>query len=202
MGAAGKVLDIAADEVPESTVTTRIHVIAGGPCSGKTTLLEALADAGYDTERETAEELLKAGLAAGRSSEQLRADRIGWQERLFGADFALFSRLARGGPVFTDTSFIETLVFTQRAGITVGPNTERWIGRMRYAAVFFLEPLRTYQRTAVRREDAQTAAAIGDEVHASYRRFGYQPVAVAAGPVADWVAFIRDSLSATDRQTP
>lgn len=202
MSSGGEVLDIAADEVPESTIPTRIHVIAGGPCSGKTTLLDALSAAGYQAERETAEELLKAGVAAGQTPEQLRADLVAWQGHLFRADFALFNQLSRGGLVFTDTSFVETLVFTQRAGITVGPNIERWMERLRYAAVFFLDPLDDYERTAVRREDAATAVAISEQVRACYQRFDYAPVTVPAGRVEDRVAFIVDALAATDRTAP
>ena len=190
MSGADEVLDISPEQVPDAVTTTSIHVIAGGPCSGKTTLLKALAAAGYRTERETAEELLKAGVAAGETPEQMRADMVAWQSNLFMADFALFSRLAAGGVVFTDTSFLETLVFTERAGITVGPNIERWASRLRYATVFFLDPLEQYQQTAVRREDAATAAAISREARACYSRFGYQPVTVPAGDVDERVAFI------------
>ena len=190
----GKLLDIPPEEVPAAVTPTSIHVIAGGPCSGKTTLLEALAALGYRTERETAEELLKAGVAAGRTPEEMREDPVAWQEHLFQQDFSLFSRLARAGLVFTDTSFLETLVFTERAGITVGPHIERWAERLRYARVFFLEPLQDYRRTPVRREDQATAAAISREARACYQRFGYRPLTVPPGTVAERVAFVLETI--------
>ena len=39
---------------------TDIYVIAGGPCSGKTSILKALNEKGYETVPETAEEMIKA----------------------------------------------------------------------------------------------------------------------------------------------
>ena len=40
--------------------TTDIYVIAGGPCSGKTSILKALNEKGYETVPETAEQMIKA----------------------------------------------------------------------------------------------------------------------------------------------
>ena len=40
--------------------TTDIYVIAGGPCSGKTSILKALNEKGYETIPETAEQMIKA----------------------------------------------------------------------------------------------------------------------------------------------
>ena len=39
--------------------TTDIYVIAGGPCSGKTSILKALNEKGYETIPETAEQMIK-----------------------------------------------------------------------------------------------------------------------------------------------
>ena len=39
---------------------TDIYVIAGGPCSGKTSILKALNEKGYETVPETAEQMIKA----------------------------------------------------------------------------------------------------------------------------------------------
>ena len=44
-------------------------------------------------------------------------------------DFALFDGLLSGGggAVVADTSFIETMVFSARAGIEMSPGVEDWI---------------------------------------------------------------------------
>ena len=175
-------------------VQTRIHVIAGGPCSGKTTLLRALREAGRRVEPETAERALEEGIAAGSSARQLRADPVKWQQKILRLDYDLFDGLPVDELVFTDTSFLETLVFAARAGLQVGPNLEGWLRNKRYEAVFFLDPLEDYEQTDVRMESADSALQISSEVRAAYEAYGYRLVAVPSGTVAERVAFITRSL--------
>jgi len=171
-------------------VQTRIHVIAGGPCSGKTTLLRALQQAGYRVEAETAERALEEGIAEGHSARQLRADPVKWQQQILARDYALFDGLPEGDLLFTDTSFLETLVFGARAGLEPGPNLDTWLRNKRYRAVFFLDPLEDYEQSAVRMESAGLATQISGQVRAAYERYGYQPIAVPSGSVAERVAFV------------
>jgi len=175
---------------PAGPVRTRIHVLAGGPCSGKSTLLEALRQAGHRVVRETSQRLLEAGIAEGRTAEELRADPLEWQQRVLLHDHALFEGLPVEEPVFTDTSVIEDIVYATRAGLEVGPNLESWLRSTRYAKVFFLEPLDHFERTEVRLESAQLARQLSDEVRACYRGYGYELISVPATPLAQRLRFI------------
>jgi predicted ATPase len=194
---AGKSAQLVFDipEAPEAELETLIHVIAGGPCSGKTTLLRALEQAGHHVEVETAERMIAAAVAMGGTAKEIRSDPVLWQHRILRADHALFDGLPTDSLVFTDTSFIETLVFGARAGIAVGPNTEKWLRRKRYKRVFFLEPLAGYQNTAVRMESQQTAMQISERVRESYSHFGYEPILVPSASVEERLAFIQSFLS-------
>ena len=61
---------------------TQVSVIAGGPCSGKTALVRALAERGHRTVPETAEETIRAAVEAGVPVEQQRlTDPVGFQGR-------------------------------------------------------------------------------------------------------------------------
>ena len=188
--------DIPNDAPPTETVQTQIHVIAGGPCSGKTTLLEALAQTGFRVEVETAERVLEAGIAAGDTAADLRANPLQWQQDLLAQDYDLFENLPVDEPVFTDTSFLETVVFGARAGIEVGPNITAWLQRKRYKTVFFLEPLDGYEQSVVRMESRDMAQQIGHAVRAIYEHHGYELVRVPASPVAERIAFILSFLEA------
>ena len=172
------------------TENTRIQVVAGGPCSGKTTLLRALEREGYRVERETAEEQLEAALARGLTAEEARADPIAWQREMLDRDYARFASLPTDEVVFTDTSFIEDLVFSERAGLQIGPNTEAWIRAKRYERVFFLEPLVEYESTKVRMESAEVAAELSRQVRDRYNAYGYELTAVPAVSVEERLALI------------
>ena len=97
-------------------------------------------------------------------------------------------------PVFTDTSFIETLVFSNRAGLEAGPNLRSWLSRKRYQTVFFLEALGDYEQSAVRMESDRVARHIGVQVEACYRDYSYEPVLVPTASVAERVAFVGSVL--------
>ncbi len=183
------------------TVQTRIHVIAGGPCSGKTTVLNALKEAGYPVVPETARGLLEAGIAKGQTAEELRADPVQWQREIFAQDHALFESLPVDTTVFTDTSFIENLVFGARAGLFVGPNTTSWLHHKRYKTVFFLAPLDVYEESAVRLESQQLAGQISDQVWAQYIDHGYEPIIIPPAPVADRVALIQSIIEDAQHKT-
>jgi predicted ATPase len=182
--------DIAGSMDEGTCMQTEIHVIAGGPCSGKTTILQALQRSGYRTEVETSERLLQEGIAAGQTSGTMRADPVQWQLEVLRQDHQLFDSLPADGLVFTDTSFIEDLVFSARAGIGMGPGVESWLRHRRYRKVFFLDPLEAYERTRVRMESHELSMQISAQVLERYRDYGYEPVLVPSAPVAERVAFI------------
>jgi predicted ATPase len=186
--------DIATRDAPACDIQTRINVLAGGPCSGKTTLLRALEQAGHQVVVETAESLLNAGIDAGGTAGDLRVDPLRWQQELNRRDYELFDGLAVDAPVFTDTSFLETLVFSARAGIAMGPNIESWLRRKRYERVFFLSPLDGFTQSAVRKESKSLALQISEEVRSAYQRYGSELTYVPAVSVSERVDFIQSFL--------
>ena len=169
----------------------QVYVIAGAPCSGKSTLVKALAEMGFKMVPETAEEVIRAAVESGVSVEEQRLmDPVGFQMDLLRKDFHLFDKilsdegegLASGGDgiVIADTSFIETLVFSARAGIEISPRVQDWLMKKRYTNVFFLASSTSYENTAVRMESQQVALEISREVEEAYKRFGYQLLVIPA----------------------
>jgi len=169
---------------------THICVIAGGPCSGKTTLSQALRERGYHVEPETAERLLQAGIADGLTAAELRADPIQWQRKVLSEDHQLFASLADAALAFTDSSFIENVVFARRAGMELGPNLNAWLHGLRYKKVFYLERLEGYEQSAVRMESRAVAEQISDQVQRCYQTYGYDLIRVPAVSVQERVALI------------
>merc|ERR1712037_811632 len=169
----------------------KVFVIAGAPCSGKSTLVKALAERGFKIVPETAEEVIRAAVESGVSVEEQRLmDPVGFQMDLLSKDFHLFDKilsdegegLASGGDgiVIADTSFIETLVFSARAGIEISPRVQDWLMKKRYTNVFFLASSTSYENTAVRMESQQVALEISREVEEAYKHFGYQLLVIPA----------------------
>ncbi len=190
-------LEFDIDPSDEEPVQSQIHVIAGGPCSGKTTLLKALKQLGHSAEDETSEVLLREGVSQGVSTDTMRADPVQWQQGILQKDHELFDNLPTDRLIFTDTSFIEDVVFSRRAGIHLGPNIEQWLQTKRYKKVFFLEPLALHEVTDVRIESQVVARQISREVQAEYERYGYELVRVPARSVSERVSYVLSHLAET-----
>ena len=188
----GLAYDLPEELADGGVIETQVHVLAGGPCSGKTTLLRALAQAGYSIRHETANTMLEQASPEERGS--LRIDPVVWQRQVLEADLDLFKDLPTEELIFCDTSFVETVVFGARAGLIFGPNTQAWLRRYRYRQVFFLEPLVDYESTAIRIESQDVALALSKDIYRFYQNLGYDLVRVPALPVAQRLAFIEGCL--------
>ena len=177
-------------ESKQGNTLNKIIVIAGAPCSGKSTLIARLRELGYTCYGETAETLIKEGLANGQTVEDIRIDKVAWQTSLLEKDLSLFRDLLekdveevdsqQRGVVFTDTSFIETVVFSRMTGIQIGPNISKWLREVwtKRVIVFFLSPLpkSVYETTQVRMESNSVADMISEAVRSAYREFGLRMV--------------------------
>jgi len=180
---------------PLPSFETELIVIAGGPCSGKTTLMEALASAGYSVQPETARTMIEQGAANSQTAADLRIDPVAWQMKVLQEDYRIFEALEPDAITITDTSFIEDLVFADRAGIEVGPNAQEWLRRKRYRLVFFLEPLERYEQSESRMESRSLAEVIGRAVYERYIEYGYAPVRIPAASVSERVDLITAAMS-------
>ena len=159
--------------------------VLGGPCSGKTSIIQYLKNKGYQTIPETAEVLINEGIKAGIKVEDQRKDPLAWQMNLLKKDFELFDKLSKSTEVvFTDTSFIETVVFGARAGIEPGPSVESWMKSMRYGQVFFLQPIEDYKSSQVRMESQKLALELSQEIQKAYKDYGYELIAIPAMEVS------------------
>ena len=140
--------------------------------------------------------MLDEAVERGKTAEEARIDPAAWQRRVLAEDFRVFDALPNDEVVVTDTSFVEDLVFSERAGLVFDPNTHAWLRRKPFRRVFLLEPLEAYEQTATRMESQDVALQISAQVRARYEALGYALVSVPAGSVASRVAVIRKWLEA------
>lgn len=186
--------DVPPSSIPDTVVHTQVVALAGGPCSGKSTLLRALEASGRPVQYETAELLLRQGIEDGATAWELRADAGTWQLGVLQRDFELFDGHDPDVRLFTDTSFVEDLVFARRAGVQLGSGVQEWLERRRLHRVYLLDAPPDYEQTSVRMETAEDAAAIADGVAEAYRMLGYEPRRVPWGPVEARLAFVLKDL--------
>ncbi|MFA5831185.1 MAG: ATP-binding protein [Candidatus Paceibacterota bacterium] len=154
----------------------RRYVLTGGPCCGKTTVLNILAERGYPVLTESAREIIEKeiGKESGvvpwknlKKFNELVARKQLWKE--------FFS--IRRGVIFLDRGIIDGAGYSVLGGIET-PKTIKWFGRGRYDKIFLLDPLPFYETDTSRIEDESFARRVREEIRKAYLGFGYEVISV------------------------
>lgn len=173
-------------------------VLTGAPGAGKSTLLDAAAAAGLMTSPEFARELLQApGGMAIRAS-----DPLGFAEAMLEAHRREFElHLGHQDPVLFDRGFPDVVGFLDVSGLRVPKAVDDACRRMRYAGPILRAPAwrDIYRQDSERIQTWEEAVASDQAVTAAWRRYGYEPIDLPLGNVADRLALMRNLLD--DRVT-
>jgi predicted ATPase len=158
------------------------YVITGGPSSGKTTLLEGLAELGYQTYPEAARLFIDDSLAKGISVEELRSDEKLFQEKIARMKQGLENSLSPNETVFFDRGMQDTLAYLQYYNFEIEPWVANLMTNARYQQVFLLDQLPTFKEDYARTEDQDFAETLHQLLFDAYNGYGMTPIRV---PVMD-----------------
>ena len=174
-------------------IQTKWHVITGTISSGKSTLIEQLANQGYQTVPEAARGYIDQELAKGRTIDEICGDPTALQRGINDLWLSYEQGFRAAEVLFLDCAFPDALAFSRVNGLD--PN-EYLAGcfTYRYASVFILEALPLHQ-DGVRYHDVATADLIEAWLLRDYTALAYQLVRVPVMPVEERAAFILDRLS-------
>ncbi|WP_332683807.1 AAA family ATPase [Bosea sp. (in: a-proteobacteria)] len=173
-------------------------VITGGPGAGKTSLLAALAEAGYATAPE-------GGRAIIRDQVAIDGPGLPWRERglfaelMLGWDMRSHAQAqVQGGPVFFDRGVPDVAGYLALSGLAIPAHIERAARQVRYRRLVFAAPpwRENFAQDAERKQDFAEAERTFAAVTGSYRDFGYEPVELPRASVAERLAFIRERIGA------
>lgn len=173
-------------------------VITGGPGSGKTTLIAALAEEGFSVMPEAGRALIRAGQA-------IDGPGLPWRDPVLFAEAMLASEIrshgeAAGlsGPVIFDRGVPDVAGYLHVTGLPVPPHIWRAVELYRYDDPVFLAPYwpEIFGPDSERRQDAAEARATAEAMARTYAEAGYRVVTLPRAPVAARAAFIRAALAA------
>lgn len=180
------------------------YILTGGPGSGKTTLIEALAQSSYSCIPEVAREII---------SEQIRdnGSALPWQDYVLYTEIMLersvlsYTETAKkhitNQPVFFDRGIPDTLCYAE---LTKQPITEKmtaYAREYRYNRnVFILPPWEAiYHTDAERKQSWEEAVATYEQMVQTYRQHGYTIIEVPQDTVENRLAFILQHTKATSK---
>jgi predicted ATPase len=175
---------------------SQLHVVTGGPGSGKSTLVDALAAAGVATSAEVGRRIIRAQLAIG-------GDALPWGNEQGFADLMLAGELAAhaaavaaGTPVVLDRGVPDVIGFLRVSGLPVPPAFDRAARATRYNRRVFLAPFwaAIYTHDPERKQSPANAARTEAIMRETYAEYGYALVDLPRAPVAARVAFVKERL--------
>ncbi|MFP3189771.1 MAG: ATP-binding protein [Thermoproteota archaeon] len=151
-----------------------LYVISGGPCSGKTTLVNYLKNKGFYVVDEAARLVVERGLF--RKEDFINIEkRFELQKVISNIQIELENKVPDNTVAFLDRSLIDGVAYLWIVNLEPDVNFIEECKKRNYKAVFILEQLENYTVDDVRYESYDMAKEIHKLIIKAYEFFGYQP---------------------------
>jgi len=173
-----------------------LHVITGGPGSGKTSLIEALAGEGIRHMPEAGRSIIQDQVDIGGTAlpwcdrEAFAALMLAWEMRSYR------EALNTSGPVIFDRGIPDVVGYLRLCGLPVPPPALRAAERRRYARRVFIAPPwpAIFGQDAERKQTLAEAEATYHAMVDAYSGLGYELVSLPLASVNDRVMFVRETI--------
>jgi predicted ATPase len=174
-------------------VQTNWHVITGGACCGKTTLIDLLADKGFQTVPETARQLMEKEKAKGRTIEEIFENGAAFERVLMDVQQGIEHGLCATDAVFLDRALPDCLTFYRIFGMDPNEILAECLHH-RYSSVFVLDLL-PFQLDGARIEDDTFTVVLDEWLARDYGSLGYHIVRVPVLSPQERLEFVLERLS-------
>jgi predicted ATPase len=182
----------------------RFFVLTGGPGSGKTTLIEALAARGYATTEEAGRGVIREQMQSGGDGLPW-IDRVRFAELMFEWELRSYRDAERqDGPVIFDRGLPDTIGYLRLEGLEAPAWMEEEAWRLRYNVQVFIAPpwQEIYGRDEERRQSWDVAVRTYEKMVETYADLGYELMELPRASVEQRARFVTAAIgSALPGQT-
>ncbi|HWM81460.1 MAG TPA: AAA family ATPase [Pseudolabrys sp.] len=170
----------------------KFFIVTGGPGSGKTTLIEALAARGHPVVAESGRQIIKEQMATGGQA-------LPWADRTAFAAAMLTQAIdehrrnrASHRPVFFDRGIPDVIGYLSLVGLPVPAATNDAARHYRYDTRVFIAPPwpEIFTQDSERKQSFEEAEHTFEAMTRVYPRYGYRLVELPRTGVDERVAFV------------
>lgn len=172
---------------------TNWYVITGGPCSGKTTVVNLLAERGYKTTIEDARHYIDTQLATGKTVKEIRKHQAEFQLKVLDMQIEQESTLSRSELVFLDRAIPDARAYYRFLDIPEDEVLAKMMAVVDYKKVFILDYLPLVADYA-RHEDRAAQKKLHKLITLVYGSLPFPVVHVPVLPPEKRVDFILERL--------
>lgn len=174
------------------------HIVTGGPGSGKTTLIAALAEQNFKTMPEAGRAIIRDQVAIGGTAlpwadrEAFAALMLGWELRSWHEAHDL------PGPVIFDRGVPDVIGYLHLCNLPVPASVRKAAELFRYNAHMFIAPpwREVFVADSERKQDFAEAQATHAAMVEVYTDLGYRLVPLPLVSVSQRLAFVRAHILA------
>lgn len=120
---------------------TNWYVITGGPCSGKTTIVNMLKAQGYKTTIEDARHYIDTQRLDGKTVEEIKKNQASFQSEVLNMQIEQEKELSPGEIVFLDRALPDALAYYRFLHLPVDEKLIQALQTVSYKKVFILDYL-------------------------------------------------------------
>lgn len=169
------------------------YVITGGPCSGKTTVVNMLAERGFKTTIEDARHYIDSQLATGKTVKEIRKHQADFQLKILNLQIEQEASLSPEEVVFLDRAIPDARAYYQFLDLPEDDELTKMMAIVSYKKIFILDYLPLVEDYA-RREDAAAQKKIHRLITDVYESLPFPVVHVPVLPPEERVQFILNNL--------
>ena len=177
-------------------IKTNWNVITGGPCTGKTTIINLLSDRGYKTTIEHARHYIDTQKIEGRTVEEIRENKKQFQVGVLEMQIQQEAQLNPNDVVFLDRALPDTMAYYQFLGLEYDVRLIEQCNKYSYSKAFILARLPLINDYA-RLEDEHEQIRIHNLIIKVYESISCEIVYVPVLSANERVEFILDNIKNT-----
>jgi len=170
----------------------RFFVVTGGPGSGKSSLLDALEQAGYARSVEAGRAIIQDQLMIGGSALPW-CDRAAFAELMLSWEMRSYHIAEQlNGPVFFDRSVVDVLGYLRLLKLPVPKHVQKAAETFRYHRRVFIAPpwKAIYEDDHERKQSFEEAVHTYEAMASVYPECGYELIELPRVPVKERVDFV------------